>query len=81
MNGNTISFQSIVENGAIQLPAAYREVFIDPVVVTVREIPKEKPLPAEEITALLNEIYCDKPAVIDEGIQFAQYNLVGEGDW
>jgi hypothetical protein len=43
MNRNTISFQSIVENGVIQLPAAYREVFTAPVVVTVREIPKEKP--------------------------------------
>jgi hypothetical protein len=81
MNRNTISFQSIVENGVIRLPAAYREVFTAPVVVTVREVPKEKPLPAGEITARLNEIYRDNPAVIDEDIQLAQYNLVGEGDW
>ncbi|MDR1352528.1 MAG: hypothetical protein LBK05_04515 [Treponema sp.] len=50
-------------------------------VVTVREIPKEKPLPADEITARPNEIYRDNPAVIDEDIQLAQYNLAGEGDW
>jgi hypothetical protein len=81
MNGNTISFQSIIENGVIRLPAAYREVFTAPVVVTVREIPKEKPLSADEITARLNEIYRDNPAVIGEDIQLVQYNLVGEGDW
>jgi hypothetical protein len=81
MNGNTISFQSIVENGAIRLPAAYREVFTAPVVVTVRESPQEKSLSADEITARLNEIYRDNPAVIDEDIQLAQYNLASEGDW
>jgi hypothetical protein len=81
MNRNTISFQSIVENGVIRLPAAYREVFTVPVVVTVREIPNEKPLSADDITARLNEIYRDKPAVIDEDIQLAQYKLAGEGDW
>jgi hypothetical protein len=81
MDRNTISFQSTVENGVIRLPAAYREVFTAPVVVTVREIPKEKPLPADEITARLNEMYRDNPAVIDEDIQLAQYNLAGEGDW
>jgi hypothetical protein len=53
MNRNTISFQSTVENGVIRLPAAYREVFTVPVVVTVREIPNEKPLSADEITARL----------------------------
>jgi len=37
--------------------------------------------PTDEITARLNEIYRDHPAVIDEDIQLAQYNLVGEGDW
>jgi hypothetical protein len=81
MNKNTVSFQSIVENGVIRLPAAYREVFTVPVVVTVREIPNEKPLSADEITVRLNEIYRDNPAVIDEDIQLAQYNLAGEGDW
>jgi hypothetical protein len=81
MDQNTISFQSIVENGVIQLPAAYRGVFTAPVVVTVREISKEKPLSAGEITARLNEIYRDNPAVIDEDIQLAQYNLAGEEDW
>jgi hypothetical protein len=81
MNRNTISFQSIVENGVIRIPAAYREVFTVPVMVTVREIPNEKPLSADEITARLNEIYRDNPAVIDEDIQLAQYNLAGEGDW
>jgi hypothetical protein len=81
MDRNTISFQSIVENGVIRLPAAYREAFSTPVVVTVREISKEKPLSTDEITARLNEIYSDNPAVIDEDIQLAQYNLVGEGDW
>jgi hypothetical protein len=50
-------------------------------VVTVREIPNEKPLSADEITARLSEIYRDKPAVIDEDIQLAQYKLAGEGDW
>jgi hypothetical protein len=81
MDRNTISFQSIIENGVIRLPAASREVFPAPVGVPVREIPKEKPLPADEITARLNEIYRDNPAVIDEDIQLAQYNLAGEGDW
>jgi hypothetical protein len=45
----------------------------------VRESPKERPLSADEITARLNEIYRDNPAVIDEDIQLAQYNLSGEG--
>jgi hypothetical protein len=81
MNRNTVSFQSIVENGVIRLPTAYRDVFTTPVVVTVRESPKERPLSADEITARLNEIYRDNPAVIDEDIQLAQYNLSGEGDW
>jgi hypothetical protein len=81
MNGNTIRFQSVVENGVIRLPAAYREVFTAPVVVTVRESSREKLLSADEITARLNEIYRDNPAVIDEDIQLAQYNLAGEGDW
>jgi hypothetical protein len=81
MNGNTIRFQSIAENSVIRLPAASREVFTAPVVVTVRESPQEKPLPADEITSWLNEIYRDNPAVIGEDIQLVQYNLVGEGDW
>jgi hypothetical protein len=79
MNENTVRFQSIVENGVIRLSAAYREVFTAPVVVTVREGSQEKPLPADKITARLNEIYRDNPAAIDKGIQLAQYNLVGEG--
>jgi hypothetical protein len=81
MNRTSISFQAVVENGLIRLPAAYRETFTAPVVVTVRESPREKPPSADEITARLNEIYRDTPAVIDENIQLAQYNLVGEGDW
>ncbi|MDR1231385.1 MAG: hypothetical protein LBK61_08290 [Spirochaetaceae bacterium] len=81
MNGNMITFQSIVENGVIRLPVAYREVFTAPVVVTVREDPKEKPLTTDEITARLNEIYRDNPAIIDEDIQLAQYNLLGAGEW
>jgi hypothetical protein len=81
MNTNTISFQSVVENGIIRLPEAYREVFTAPVLVTVRENPKENPLSAAEITARLNGIYRDNPAVIDEDIQLAQYNLAGEEDW
>jgi hypothetical protein len=81
MNANTISFQSVVEDGIIRLPEAYREVFTAPVLVTVRESPKENPLSAAEITARLNEIYRDNPAVIDEDIQLAQYNLAGEEDW
>ena len=52
-----------------------------PVVVTVRESRGDEMLTADEITARLNEIYCDNPAVIDEDIQLAQYNLVGDEDW
>jgi len=81
MRGNVISFQSVVENGVIRLPDAYRETFTVPVVVTVRENKQEEVLTADEITARLNEIYRDNPAVIDEDIQLLQYNLVGEEDW
>jgi len=81
MQGNVISFQSVIENGVIRMPEAYRETFTAPVLVTVREDRQEKILTADEITARLNEIYRDKPAVIDEDIQLLQYNLVGEEDW
>ena len=81
MNGNVVSFQSVIENGMIRLPEAYRETFTAPVLVTVRENTRDETLTADEITARLNEIYRDNPAVIDEDIQLAQYNLVGEEDW
>ena len=81
MNGNVVSFQSVIENGMIRLPEIYRETFTAPVLVTVRENRQGEILTADEITARLNEIYRDNPAVIDEDIQLAQYNLVGEGDW
>jgi len=41
----------------------------------------DEKLTVDEITARLNEIYRDNPAVIDEDIQLTQYNLVGEEDW
>jgi len=81
MQGNVISFQSVIENGVIRLPEVYRETFTAPVLVTVRENKPEEVLTADEITARLNEIYRDNPAVIDEDIQLLQYNLVGEEDW
>ena len=81
MHGNVISFQSIIENGVIRLPEVYRETFTAPVLVTVRENRPEEVLTADEITARLNAIYRDNPAVIDEDIQLLQYNLVGEEDW
>ena len=81
MNGTVVSFQSVIENGMIQLPEAYRETFTAPVLVTVRENRQNETLTADEITARLNEIYRDNPAVIDEDIQLAQYNLFGEEDW
>jgi len=81
MQGNVISFQSVIENGVIRLPEVYRETFTAPVVVTVRENKQEDVLTADEITARLNAIYRDNPAVIDEDIQLLQYNLVGEEDW
>jgi hypothetical protein len=81
MTGNVVSFQSVVENGVIRLPEIYRETFTAPVLVTVREDKKEERLSSEEITARLNEIYKDAPAVIDDDIMLMQYNLVGEGDW
>lgn len=81
MQGNVISFQSVVENGVIRLPEVYRETFTAPVLVTVRENRQEEVLTADEITARLNAIYRDNPAVIDEDIQLLQYNLVGEEDW
>jgi hypothetical protein len=81
MNGNVVSFQSVIENGMIRLPEMYRERFTAPVVVTVRESREDEMLTADEITAWLNEIYRDNPAVIDEDIQLAQYNLAGDEDW
>ena len=81
MHGNVVSFQSVIENGVIRLPEIYRETFTAPVLVTVRENSREEMLTADEITARLNEVYRDNPAVIDEDIQFLQYNLVGEEDW
>ena len=81
MNVNVVSFQSVIENGMIRLPELYRETFTAPVLVTVRENKKEETLTADEITAKLNKIYGDNPAVIDDDIMFAQYNLVGDGDW
>ena len=81
MNVNVVSFQSVIENGIIRLPELYRETFTAPVLVTVRENKKEETLTADEITAQLNKIYSDNPAVIDDDIMFAQYNLVGDGDW
>ena len=81
MHGNVISFQSVVENGVIRLPEVYREIFTAPVLVTVRENSQKEVLTADEITARLNEVYRDNPAVIDEDIQLLQYNLVGEEDW
>jgi len=80
MNGNAVSFQSVIENGIIRLPEVYRETFTTPVLVTVRENKRDEMLTADEITARLNEIYHDHPAVIDDDIQLAQYNLVGEED-
>jgi hypothetical protein len=65
----------------IRLPEVYRETFTAPVLVTVREDRQEEVLTADEITARLNAIYRDNPAVIDEDIQLLQYNLVGEEDW
>jgi hypothetical protein len=81
MHGNVVSFQSVIENGVIRLPEVYRETFTAPVLVTVRENKREEVLTADEITARLNEVYRDNPAVIDEDIQLLQYNLVGEEDW
>ena len=81
MNGNVVSFQSVIENGVIRLPEVYRDTFTTPVLVTVRESRGDGMLTADEITARLNEIYRDNPAVIDEDIQLAQYNLVGDEDW
>jgi 2-oxo-4-hydroxy-4-carboxy--5-ureidoimidazoline (OHCU) decarboxylase len=81
MNGNVVSFQSVIENGMIRLPEMYRERFTAPVLVTVRESRQDEMLTADEITARLNEIYRDNPAVIDEDIQLAQYNLAGDEDW
>ena len=81
MNGNVVSFQSVIENGVIRLPEIYRETFTAPVLVTVQEDKKEEKLSSEEITARLNEIYKDAPAVIDDDIMLMQYNLVGESDW
>jgi hypothetical protein len=81
MNGNVVSFQSVIENGMIRQPEVYRETFTTPVLVTVREDKKEERLSSEEITARLNEIYKDAPAVIDDDIMLMQYNLVGESDW
>ena len=81
MNGNVVSFQSVVENGVIRLPEIYRERFTAPVLVTVRENRQDETVTADEITARLNEIYRNSPAVIDEDIQLAQYNLAGDEDW
>jgi hypothetical protein len=81
MNENVVSFQSVIENGMIRLPEVYRETFTAPVLVTVREDRRDEILTADEITARLNAIYRDNPAVIDEDIQLTQYNLVGEEDW
>ena len=81
MNVNVVSFQSIIDNGIIRLPEIYRETFTTPVLVTVRENKKDGMLTTDEITAQLNEVYCDNPAVIDDDIMLAQYNLVGDGDW
>ena len=81
MNENVVSFQSVVENGVIRLPEIYRERFTASVLVTVRENRQDETVTADEITARLNEIYRNSPAVIDEDIQLAQYNLVGEEDW
>jgi len=81
MHRNVISFQSIVENGMIRLPEVYRETFTAPVLVIVREDRQEEVLMADEITARLNVIYRDNPAVVDEDIQLLQYNLLSEEDW
>jgi len=81
MSGNVVSFQSVIENGMIRVPEMYRERFSASVLVTVRESRQDEMLTADEITARLNEIYRDDPAVIDEDIQLAQYNLVGDEDW
>ena len=81
MNGNVVSFQSVIENGMIRLPEIYRETFTAPVLVTVQENRRDEMLTADEITARLNAIYRDNPAVVDEDIQLAQYNLVGEENW
>ena len=77
MRGNVVSFQSVIEDGVIRLPEIYRETFTAPVLVTVRENSLEEVLTADEITARLNDVYYDNPAVIDEDIQLLQYNLVG----
>ena len=81
MNGNVVTFQAVIENGVIRLPEIYREVFTAPVTVTVAEKNQEETLKADEITARLNKIYRDNPAVIDDDIALMQYELVGEEDW
>ena len=81
MHGNVISFQSVVENGVIRLPEIYHETFTAPVLVTVREDKQEEVLTTDEITARLNVIYRENPAVVDEDIQLLQYNLLSEEDW
>ena len=81
MNGTVVSFKSVIENGIIRLPEIYHETFTTTVLVTVRENRNEEMLSADEITARLNEIYRDNPAVIDDDIMVAQYNLVGDEDW
>ena len=81
MNGNVVSFKSVIENGVIRLPEVYRETFTVPVLVTIQENRKEETLTADEITSRLNEVYRDNPAVIDDDIMLSQYNLVGDGDW
>jgi hypothetical protein len=40
--------------------------------------PAPRQAPCRALPARLNEIYRDNPAVIDEDIQLAQYNLAGE---
>ena len=81
MTGSVVSFESVIENGMIRLPEVYREAFTVPVLVTVQENRTKKTLTSDEITARLNEIYSNNPAVIDDDIMLAQYNLVGDGDW
>jgi len=69
----------------IQLPEAYRETFNAPVFVVVQDSAingdTRHKTSARTITERLNEIYRDNPAVIDEDILAAQYQLLGEEDW
>jgi hypothetical protein len=81
MNGQTVSFQSVIENGFIKVPEVYQKAFTSPVVVTLKEPPKEKPLTPAEITARLNEIYAQENSHLDEDFQYAAYKVFERTGW